>query len=358
MSLKQEEKHICDMKHIITHGESFGDEISYYLDKFNMTQKELAERLNLSIKHINSILNDDVQDVSISIIEALEYAFNLEVGTLTEVFYIYTNRRLIKDKNKTVNLLNNYGLKFLIDNPDLAKMANICISNDTSIDIKLMMLKRFYGVSLLHNYDQYLKNTVLAEPFTYDCCNAKVWIRFCELVAAEYNQNSGEVGIFRNSMFSSVFKKTINIMAGNLPFDQRIIQLKNYLLGKGIILITMPYIEGSNIRAISLKKGARRYIFLSDKWNSECYIFYSLLHEIVHCFNPNMSEEQINNTLLKEYHAWESNTTSKYKAIYDAIKTEENIKIVKQRSPKIDTEYMWICITEQWPHVKFNKWSS
>ncbi|TPI01551.1 XRE family transcriptional regulator [Mycoplasma struthionis] len=350
------EQHICDMKHIVTHGTNFIEEIEYYLKKFSMTQKELAMRLGLSIKHINSIMNDEILDISVSIIEGMEYAFHLETGTLSEVYQLYSNIKYAETHPEVAQVLSKYGINFLIKHPELALAAKITIYDQSPLYIRYMMLKRFYGVTDFAIYDNYLKSTVLADEELYENPNSKVWIRFCELSAANLI-NSEDLSVFRTSMFQSTFKKVLNLMANeSFTFQEKIASLKKSLLNKGIILITIPFIEDSAIKAVTLKKGAKRYIFLSDMYKSESHIFYSLLHEIAHCYNPDSDEKTIDDLVALEYQQWESkNNSSGYKAIYDAINAYQQSRIVLDRNKDVDTSYIWSAIEQKYPMVSFTE---
>ncbi|WP_369085746.1 helix-turn-helix domain-containing protein [Metamycoplasma spumans] len=346
-------QHICDMKHIKTHGEDFTQELEYYLNKFSMTQKELALRLGISIKHINSIMNNEVNDISMNVIEALEYAFHLETGTLTEVYHIYNNKNEVIKNEGIEHKLNKYGAPFLIEHPELALAANISIKQNTPLHIKLMMLKRFYGVSDLTFYDKYLEENILAEPSTYENPNSKIWIRFCELSAANIS-GLNQLGTFRKSMFDPLYKKILNIIGNeSITFKDKFVSIKKVLLNKGIVLITMPFIKNSLIRAVSLKKGAKRFIFLSDMNKLEGHIFYSLLHEIVHCYFPDFSENEIDNKVISEYYEWEKSRVSNYKAVYDAINAYEQSRIIKERNKDVDISYIWTLLKEKYPYVSF-----
>lgn len=348
------EEHICDMKHVKIHGNDFTDEIKYYLKMFSMTQKELSIRLGLSIKHINSIMNNEVNNVSATIIEALEYAFHLEIGTLTEVYHIYNNLKTLKKNKNIEDDLKKHGIDFLINHPELALAANISIHENSPLHVKLIMLKRFFGVADLANYDKYLKDNVSAEEWTYSNPNTKVWIRFCELLSIDKNIDEN-VGIFRKSSFNSLYHKVLTIMSNtHCSFEEKMETIKKVLLSKGINLVTMPFIENSLIRAIALKKGAKRYIFLSDMFNSEAYIFYSLLHEIVHCFFSNYTENKIDKVVIKEYFAWEKNNPTIYKAIYDAINSYQQCEAIQKANKNIDTSYIWSTLKDKYPYVAFD----
>ncbi|MBN0970754.1 helix-turn-helix domain-containing protein [Mycoplasma phocoeninasale] len=350
------EQHVCDMKHIKTHGKDFADEIKYYLNKYSISQKELALRLGLSIKHINSILQNNVIDVSVSVLEALEYVFRLETGTLTEVYHVYSNFKNAYNLDNIEKTLTEFGVNFLVDHPELAIAANISIYESTPSHIKLMMIKRFYGVSKLSYYNDYLREHVLADESHYKSPNTKIWIRFCELLASSNNKIEN-FGSFRKLMFQTIFRKILKIMVNiNLSFEQKITMIKEALLIKGIVLVTMPFIENSLINAITLKKGSKRYIFLSDMFHSEAYIFYSLLHEMIHCYFPNYDENQIDERLSKEYEAFvKVKKNIEYDIIGEAIKVHRDFIKAKQENTNVDLGIFWTPLQEKFPYVAFEE---
>ncbi|AXE60659.1 XRE family transcriptional regulator [[Mycoplasma] phocae] len=350
------EQHVCDMKHIKTHGKDFADEIKYYLNKYSISQKELALRLGLSIKHINSILQNNVIDVSVSVLEALEYVFRLETGTLTEVYHVYSNFRNAYTLENIEKTLTEFGVNFLIEHPELAIAANISIYESTPAHIKLMMIKRFYGVSKLSYYNDYLREHVLADESHYKNPNTKIWIRFCELLALSNNKIEN-FGSFRKLMFQTSFRKILKIIINtNLTFEQKIAMIKDSLVVKGIVLVTMPFIENSLINAITLKKGSRRYIFLSDMFHSEAYIFYSLLHETVHCYFPNYDENQIDERLSKEYESFIKSKKNVYhNVIGEAIKAQNDFIKAKKENTNVDISTFWIPLQDKYQYVAFEE---
>lgn len=347
---------IFDMSKIEVHSKMFSDELKYYLRKFKMTQKELSLRLNLSVKHINSILNNDVLDISVNVLEGLEYVFHLEPGLLTAIYHVYTNIRASKRKSslgETVEeQLKAFGINFLIEHPELSLPFGVSVTDEMPIHIKLMMLKKFYGVMNLETYRTYLKERVLADKAKYyNKPNSYIWIRFCEL-SVDSEQNN--VGVFRRTTFTSIIRKVLNIMsAPNTKFLDKIGEIKRYLETKGIILVAKPFIENSGICGITLKKGGRRYIFLSDMRHSESHIFFSLLHEIVHCYFPNFNEDQIDEKVIKEYKTWEKGANTNYKAVYDAIVAIEQCKIFQKQSPNADVSAIWDYVLTKHPYVSF-----
>ncbi|AWX69166.1 helix-turn-helix domain-containing protein [[Mycoplasma] anseris] len=346
-------KKSISLEDIELHGDSFAKEIRYYLNKYQMTQKELSMRLGLSIKHVNSILNDAISDISVSVLEGLEYAFQLETGTLTTIYHIYSNLKSSKIHGYVEEQLRHFGINFIIEHPELSLPFNICITNKMPTHLKLLNLKRFYGVSSLNDYTSYLKEHVLAEQVKYlDKPNSYTWIRFCEL-SVKFNDQP--IGVFRKGLFSPIMKKLLNIMSNkDLTFHKKIDEIKAYLITKGIVLVTKQFIEKSLIRGITLKKGGKRYIFLSDMYNTESYIFLALLHEIVHCYFPESSEVEIDQKVFEEYRYWESQTNTTYKAIYDAILSYEQASLIKKENPNTDTSYIWQLMQNKYPHVSFD----
>ncbi|WP_330463639.1 helix-turn-helix domain-containing protein [Metamycoplasma gateae] len=326
--------HICDLKHIHLHGTNFGEEILFYLNKFSMSQKELAQRLGLSTQYVYIIINSKTNvNLSISIIEGLENVFNLELGTLAEVYSIYANKEKVEAENIEL-LLKNYGEDFIIENPSLPLVGNIKLTKDMSISKKLMIMNRFYGVADLKNYYQYLKENALADESIYANPNSKVWIRFCELSVFDAIKDK-QIGVFRKNTFEIIYKKVIKIICNeSKTFKQKIFELQNYLLTKGIILITMPFIDKSDIAAITFHKGARRMIFVSDIYNCEAFIFNYILHEITHCFFENKNEEQIDQIYSQTYLNIKNEMNFNYSAIDDGLLAFKKCEQIKHQERK------------------------
>ncbi|MGX9340688.1 hypothetical protein ACWXVL_02195 [Mycoplasma sp. 128] len=333
--------------------ESFSDEIKFLLDKNEMSQKELALRLGLSLKHVNSFLNEDSNVITTGIIEGLEFVFQLPNGSLWRHYQLYRNRKQGLDMGDDLKIhLESYGVKFLIKNPQLLIKQNIQIREEMEDWRKLMLLKEFYGVNKLENYKEYLEKHILAESKKYyNKPNTYVWIRFCEL-GIDHNL---EVGNFRNSQFKVTLKKVLNIMSSSVTFSEKIELLKHFLASKGIVLVTKKYITGAKIRGITLKKRAKRYIFLNDIYNRESFIFFNLLHEIIHCYLPDLKEEEIDKKVFEEYDNWESHAHTNYKAIYDAIISIKQITSLREKSPKADISHIWETIQQKYESVSFEE---
>ncbi|QJG67257.1 helix-turn-helix domain-containing protein [Mycoplasma phocoenae] len=333
--------------------ENFSDELKELLAVHEMSQKELALRLGLSLKHMNSVLNNDIKEITVKVLRGIEDAFHLKAGALSETYYSYTDLMKTRELGENVNLyLKEYGVNFLINNPQLSYPFDIYIREDMTNYEKLMCLKRFYGVSNLEDYKTYLDNHILAELKKYrEKPNTYVWIRFCEL-GIDHQQS---VGTFRSNQHQTTFKKSLNIMEMNIPFIEKIQKLKKFLLSKGIVLVTKSYIEGSMINGITLKKGAKRFIFLSDMSKLESRIFFTLLHEIAHCYFPKKTEDEIDAYVVHEHNKWmKTSNKNNYLAIYDAIEVIKNIQIQTKRNPGADVSILWDRIYAKYPNVIFD----
>ncbi|WP_051520264.1 helix-turn-helix domain-containing protein [Metamycoplasma spumans] len=351
-----EARSLCDFKNKVKlHGNSFSEELQYYLKKFKMTQRELSLRINVSTKYLNQILNNEFQDLSASLIEAIEYAFDLDAGTLIQIYNIYSTNTEIENNNSDfIKTSKRYGVDFLIQNPNLAKVANINVSEHMSNTCKMIMLKKFYGVKNLSDYDSYLKEHIMAEYGIYsDNPHSLVWIRYCELSLARFIEHDEE-GAFRINFFEIVMKKIMTIISNKkMSFYKKVDTVKDYLFKKGIVLITKPHIKDCNIRAISLKKRGTRYIFLSDMYNAEPLIFFALLHEIVHCFHPEKLEKEIDAILKEILQSWTIEKNKKLAIVMDAIDAHEQAHLFRDVDPKADISAILDVIYSKYPRVSF-----
>ncbi|MBN0919056.1 helix-turn-helix domain-containing protein [[Mycoplasma] gypis] len=334
--------------------ENFSDEIKYYLKVNEMSQKELAMRLGLSLKHMNSILNDEISELTTSILEGLENAFHLHPGYFSERYMVYRNKLKAAEMGEQIKIIfSEFGLDFLIRHADISLVYGFYIKKEMEDWQKLMELKRFYGVSNLLDYKEYLEKHILADSQKYQSDpNSYVWIRLCEL-GLDYDGLN--IGNFRNSQYHTTIKKVLNIMSSDAKFLDKTTEIKKFLATKGIVLVTKRFLADSKIKSITLKKGAKRFIFLSDKYKRESYIYFSLLHEIIHCYLPNLKESEIDETVISEYENWERNTHSTYKAIYDATTAHKHIKMLRIKNPNADVSYIWETIQDKYEEVTFNE---
>ena len=297
---------------------NFAQEIKVFLNKYQITQKELSLRLHLSIKHINSILNNEIKRISASVLDNLEYVLKLPFGSLTRLYHEHIALNEVQNIPNVEQQLREYGIDYISDHPELFLRYGVLIEKNMPLYKKMMQMKKFYGVSILSDYFKYLDVHALADATKYtQRPNSIVWIRLCENCI---NFENLYIGTFRKNGFELCFKKVLNYMNSNeYSIFERLEKIKEFLYSKGIVLVLKPFIENSYIKSITIKKGGKRYIFLSDMLNTEPLIFFALLHELVHCYFPNFNEEQIDKKVISQYRKWEKNHKSNYKAIYDAI---------------------------------------
>ncbi|TPE57346.1 hypothetical protein FJO69_01820 [[Mycoplasma] falconis] len=295
------------LKNIDLHSDSFGGEVKYYLKKMRISVKEMAIRARITPRYLTQLFNNEHRDIFASVIEAMENAFDLKSGDLFQVYKYYNSKKLAIQSQKLDYLFEKFGINFLIKHPEFSQAIKIAFSEDMNDIAKLMILKRFYGVYWLEDYIKILDTIVISNHEIYrKRPNALVWIRYCEL-QVERIKNLPHLGIFRSTNFTYTFEKILSYMCiKEYSFAHRIALIKNFLAEKGIVLITKTYIEDSFVRAITLKKGLVRYIFLSDMHKNEGFIFFALLHEIIHTYYPNKKEDEVNIFLKNAYEEWKA----------------------------------------------------
>lgn len=83
-------------------------EVKQYLDKENITQTELAERLNVSKGYISQIMNGNANFTMKKLIE-----FFILIGKVPQIKYVDLEKVIQADKNKRGNLQSNLEDKVL-----------------------------------------------------------------------------------------------------------------------------------------------------------------------------------------------------------------------------------------------------
>lgn len=86
-------------------------ELKQYLDKENITQTELAERLNVSKGYISQIMNGNANFSMKKLIE-----FFILIGRLPQIKYVDLEKVVQLDKNKQENLQSNLEDNIVLNN--------------------------------------------------------------------------------------------------------------------------------------------------------------------------------------------------------------------------------------------------
>lgn len=250
----------------------FKDYLLDYLEYNNITNKDFANRLNITQKHLISILSGDseissdiankislITDISVDYIYKIElnYKFEEEIEkflkkeNLTQTQYLNKYKYKYLIENKYIDFLDTYDkleiikdiLKFLrVPTPEkvneIDRVAYYKSKNDKP-ELLLLWLEKCYRETLKQQVDEYNKENIN--------------------VLVEYIKECAKNNKFNKEELINIFNKN------------------------GIYLVIQEDIPGSKIRgAFKVHRGIPA-IYLTYKHRRIADIYFALLHELAHC---------------------------------------------------------------------------
>ena len=136
----------------------FGPLLKDYLEYYKISQTDFADRLDITKKHLNNILNGKA-NISEELMISISLITNIDVNLI--VFaekkkrvkeYLY-NR--FKNENNIVNYLNSFSIN------DLSKKGWIILKDKTSYAQNALDLLEYLNVSSFDALDKYLDKKIL-----------------------------------------------------------------------------------------------------------------------------------------------------------------------------------------------------
>lgn len=249
----------------------FGGMLRDYLDFYKISQTEFAERLGISTKHVNKIINDEAE-ISIELMIAISLITDIDPNLILKL----ENQKKInnyllkkfKNEQQIKEFLNSFYIKEMIK-LNWFKPKNITSYVQTSIDLlEYLKIKNF---DVLENY---MDNKVLYKK--KDDANSKkvfLWIKRCD-------------SLIKNKEISTYNKNKLPLLLEELkiernkPFNkEQIIKIFNKY---GIYLVIEEAIKGTKIRGCMMVKKNNPAIYITKYFKEKSSFYFTLYHELAH----------------------------------------------------------------------------
>lgn len=250
----------------------FKDYLIDYLEFNNITNKDFANRIDITPKHLIDILSGE-RDISSNIIDKISLVTNIPADYIYRVEANYKFEKIIEDYLEKENLtetkyLNKYNYKYLIANNYMK-----FIDKENKLEIIKDILK-FLRVSTPEKVYEIDKSAL------YKSNNDKpelllLWLEKCyretlEQTVEEYNKKN----------IDSLVEYIREVAKNNEFNEEKLIKKFNE---NGIYLVIQEDIPGSKIRgAFKVHRGIPA-IYLTYKHHRIADIYFALLHELAHC---------------------------------------------------------------------------
>lgn len=249
----------------------FGPTLKEYLEFYHISQKEFAERLNITPKHLIDIINGNI-NLSSELIVAIalvtdipvDYILNMEKSKIIDQeIDNYVNDKKITKKE----LINRFEYKELQSRNWLTFTNKM---NEYTILEDILKYLRINSFSLLNKNDNAL----------YKSRNDKeelsaLWLERCYRLALKQTIND-----YRKDNIENIVNYIKDCAKNNILNEKELIKVFN---SNGVILVIEDDLKGSKIRGAFKVLRDQPAIYITRKHKRYADIYFALLHELAHC---------------------------------------------------------------------------
>ena len=249
----------------------FGSMLKDYLDYYKISQTEFADRLNISQKHMNEIINGKT-NISNDLILAISLLTNIDANL---IYYVENKRKAheylnkkFKSEKEIKDYLNSFSIK------EMNERKWIRLKDENSLVQNYMDLIEYINVKDIDVLDSYLEKRYLFKKMD-NADNKKIylWIRHCDLMTSnidicDYNSNNLDL-LFDELKLEQNKKFNIN----------RLIKIFNKY---GIILYIEDALKGTKVRGAIKVKINTPVIYMTKYYKEKSSFYYALYHELGH----------------------------------------------------------------------------
>lgn len=249
----------------------FGSMLKDYLEYHKISQSDFAERLGITQKHINNILNENA-DISEDLMIAISLITDIDINLITFVetkkkLYNYLNNRFSNERE-----INEFLSSFYIK--EMEKMNWITLNDKTSYLQNAYDLLKYLNVRDFNIYEKYSKEKIFFKK--YDDSNLKkvfLWIKRCDSLIGKKNVSS------YNSSNIALLLDDLN-KERNKPFDKSsLIKIFNK---HGLYLVIEDALKGTKIRGCTKVVGDNPAIYMTCYLKEKSSFYFALYHELGH----------------------------------------------------------------------------
>lgn len=252
-----------------------GSIIKEYLEEYGITQKELAERINSSEKHISNVLkgnNRVTEEFALKLEKVLtnvpaSYWLNYEAKYREQ---LAREEELLRAQNWDLNeLAKRFRFK------EVFRGLNISLAEQAIEMLKLLKISNYENFENVYGK--------MAVDFMEDGGEKEaiaIWLNMCEAEIEIQNDEIDDVVYKETNLKQSLGK--FKILACNNKTDSSINSCRKLCNKLGIYLVFCEPITNSKVRgALTTYKG-HPAIYLSGRFKSHAHIWFALVHEIGH----------------------------------------------------------------------------
>ena len=246
----------------------FGSYLKDYLEYHNISQVEFSRMLDITPKHLNEILNKNI-DISNELMIAISLITDIDISFIMKI----ENNKKMKQylKEKFGDNLKQYLKRFHIN--ELEKKNWVVFTHEeddyqNAIDIlKFLKVRNFDAMDNILDSIQYKKKD--------DSDNTKLllWITKCNEIADKQTINE-----FKTENFNKIIEFLKK--EANKKFDYE--KIKNEFNKNGIYFVIENALSGTKVRGCCKVRKDKPTIYLTKLFNDKASIYFAMYHELCH----------------------------------------------------------------------------
>lgn len=252
----------------------FGSILEDYLEYYKISQSEFADRLGISQKHMNEIINGKTK-ISPELMVVISLLTDIDVNI---IFHAEKTRDVyneLMEKYKSEEVAKKELMSYHLN--DIVNHNWLKLSVAGSLVYDYIDLMDYFGISNINNTNNYLEKRYLFKALGNlsddDKLKIFLWVRHCEIITK---------GIELVDYDSSKLNDLIDELKveRNRKFDkERLIKLFNKY---GIILCIEKTLKNTKVEGCVRVMVSTPAIFMSTNMKDKASFYYTLYHEILH----------------------------------------------------------------------------
>lgn len=249
----------------------FGSILQDYLEYHRITQTEFADRLGISNKHMNEIINGTT-NLSPELMIAISILTDIDINT---IFFVEHKKMIydkLLDKYKSESEINKFLNSFYLS--EMQKKKWITLRDSTSVAQNAVDLLKFLSIKDFDVYDDYVDKRIIYKKLdSADQRKIYLWLRHCDKLISDI-----KVPTYSSSKLVDLFDELKKERMKS--FDKE--RLVDILAKYGIILCIEDALDGSKIRGCTMVKQKTPIIYMTTYFKEKSSFYFTLYHELGH----------------------------------------------------------------------------
>lgn len=250
----------------------FGKYLKDYLEFYKISQTEFANRLNISQKHMNEILNGKA-DITLEMAADFARLTSISISFIINSEYRkYVTNYLMEKYGDEKNLNKMLKNDFYIN--EIEKLGWIKFNDKTNSIQNYIDIIQFLKVKDFEALEKVQEKTLFKKTGN-DLKKLNLWIARCDELAIEQKVNQY---INQNFWFLIEDLKKLAFMPG---ID--ILKIQKILNNYGMYFVVEKALSGSKVRGCFRVKGKNPAIYITQNYSAKDSFYFELFHELGHC---------------------------------------------------------------------------